>query len=387
MGERRRPDRHPAADAGPSVPWHRLQRILVVRPDNLGDVVMLTPALRALRRAAPRARLDLLTSPVGALLGPLLSDVHDTITVSATWQDASTHGGDRAPHERSLVGELAGRSYEAMLVVTSASQSPWPAAYAGLLAGIAVRVVQSREFGGAVATHWVTPPADTAHQTDRALHLLAGVGVPDAGRALSLAVPADAHGRARALLSSAGVTGRHAVLVPGASCSARRYPAERFAAVAQRLAEAGLPVVVTGSAAESALVREVVARASGGGSAGGPPSPVVALPPTGVPVFAAVLAGAAVAITNNSGGMHVADAVGTPVVALYSGTERLGDAAPRTVPAALLRQEVSCSPCRQFRCPYALECLDVAPATVAAAALDLADPRVATGRVREAVAP
>ena len=89
-------------------------------------------------------------------------------------------------------------------------------------------------------------------------------------------------------------------------------------------------------------------------------------------MFTALAARAAVALTNNSGGLHLADAVGTPVVVTYAGTERLGDVAPRAVPSALLQVPVPCSPCRQLRCPFHLECLDVAPRRLAEAALRLA---------------
>jgi ADP-heptose:LPS heptosyltransferase len=91
-----------------------------------------------------------------------------------------------------------------------------------------------------------------------------------------------------------------------------------------------------------------------------------------VPGLAGLLHGAAVAVTNNSGGMHLADAVGTPVVALFAGTEDEDQFRPRSVPAVVLRVPTWCSPCRQFRCPFALECLDVAPEDVADAALRLA---------------
>ena len=91
-----------------------------------------------------------------------------------------------------------------------------------------------------------------------------------------------------------------------------------------------------------------------------------------VPDLAALLAGAAVAVTNNSGGMHLADAVGTPVVALFAGTEDEGQYRPRSVPSAVLRVPTACSPCRQFRCPFDLECLAIAPEDAALAALRVA---------------
>jgi ADP-heptose:LPS heptosyltransferase len=357
---RERPTRHPGADRGGPVDRAALRRTLVVRADNLGDVVTATPVLRALRAMAPDARIDLLSSPVGALAAPLLPWVDGVLEVSAPWQqlDPVAAAGDE-----DLLARL--RGYTAMLVLTSPSQSPWPVAQLGRLAGIAVRAVHSAEFGGAAATHWVTPPPEQTHQVDRGLHLLAALGIPTDGAGPSLVVPPEAVAAAAAL---PGVD-RFALLAPGASCSTRRYPAERFGAAAAAVAASGLPVRVSGTPSESALVAQVVAAA-------GHPD-VRALPPVPVPEFAALIAAATVAITNNSAGMHLADALGTPVVAVHGGTERLTDVNPRQVPAVLLSAPVGCSPCRQLRCPYDADlpaCLDLRPDRVAAAALALALP-------------
>ncbi len=341
--------------------------MLLVRADNIGDVVMLTPALSALRAALPRARLDLLASPAGAVVRALIPELDGVLAVSPSWQQLSgdVPGTHAARREWALLELIRSRRYDAMLVFTSFSQSPWPVAHLGLLAGIGVRVVHSREFAGAVATHWVTPPPDTTHQVDRCLHLLAAIGVPDRGRALRLRVPDSADRLAEALLARVPCV-RFALLVPGASCPARRYPAGRFAAAAAQIAGAGLPVRVVGPAGEAALVGDVVRTA-------GHPDVQALAPPT-VPGFAALLRRAAVAVTNNSAGMHIADAVGTPVAVAYAGTERHGDMRPRTVPGELLAEPVSCSPCRQLTCPYDHECLDVPPERLAAAALRLAAP-------------
>jgi len=393
--------RHPGADRGGPVDLAAALRILVVRPDNIGDVVLLTPALRALRAAAPQARIELLASPAGTAVAAMIPELDGVLTVSPSWQQltappdaAGAAAAVRAEHE--LLDRLTAGRYDVMVVFTSFSQSPWPAAHLGLLAGIGTRVVHTREFGGAVATHWVTPPPDTTHHVDRSLHLLEAIGVPVQGRTPSLRVPDAAYDEADGLIADvldpAGATApirtinpadraggtlpgptrtvrpvrRYSLLVPGASCPSRRYPAARFGAAAAAIAAAGLPVLVAGTEAEADLVGEVVHAAA---------SPDVrALPATDLPVFTALVARAAVALTNNSGGLHLADAVGTPVVVTYAGTERLGDVAPRAVPSALLQVPVPCSPCRQLRCPFHLECLDIAPRRLAEAALRLATP-------------
>ncbi|HEY0812645.1 MAG TPA: glycosyltransferase family 9 protein [Pseudonocardia sp.] len=354
---------HPAALSGPPIPWNELGRLLVVRPDNLGDVLLAGPAIAALRRAAPHARLDLLASPAGAAAAALLPEVDDTVVARVSWQQIETTA---EPPDTELVATLAERHYDAAVLLTSFSQSPWPAGYALQRAGVPVRAGTSKEFGGTALTHWVPAPDDGLHQVDRALYLLRRLGIADATPNLHARVPAQGRAAARAALTAAGVApdGAYAVVLPGASCPARRWPAERFRAAAAQLAHDGLPVVVSGPAAERELVDGITADAPPGivGMAGG----------LDVAGLAGLLAGAAVAVTNNSGGMHLADAVGTPVVALFAGTEDEGQFRPRSVPAAVLRMPTWCSPCRQFRCPFGLECLDITPAAVVAAALRVA---------------
>ncbi|HWM05130.1 MAG TPA: glycosyltransferase family 9 protein [Actinophytocola sp.] len=349
-----RPNRHPAADRGAPVDWATVRRILVVRADNLGDVVLATPVLRALRRAVPHAAIDLLASPVGAQVAPMIPAVREVLIVSASWQQAG--GYATAAAERRLVERVAAGRYDAMIVLTSASQSPWPVAHLGLLAGIGLRAVHSTEFGGAVATHWVSPPPAGTHQVDRGLHLLAALGVPSAGPELELDIPPAPR---------CTPVGSFAVLAPGGSCPSKRYPPDRFAAVARLLAEAGLAVLVAGSPTEAPLVGAVVAGAGH--------ELVSPLGEVTVPELAAVIAAANVVVCNNSGCLHLADAARVPVVVTYAGTELATEMPPRTTPAAeLLARAVACSPCRQFRCPYHQECLDLAPTEVAAAALRLA---------------
>lgn len=355
---------HPAALAGPPIDWASLDRLLVVRPDNLGDVLLAGPAVAALRAAAPRARIDLLASPAGAAGAQLLSEIDDVVVARVSWQQIAVTA---EPPDVELVARIAARRYAAAVVLTSFSQSPWPAGYALQRAGVPLRAGMSKEFGGTALTHWVPSVDDGLHQADRALRLLAALGVPTEAipPTLHATVPAAAAEHVSAALRGRGLDPGepYAVVLPGASCPARRWPAQRFRAATELLAAQGLPVVVTGPAAERDLVAAVAADT---------PAVVASAGAFAVPELAALLSGAAVAVTNNSGGMHLADAVGTPVVALFAGTEEEGQYRPRSVPSAVLRVPTSCSPCRQFRCPFDLECLAVPPRDVAAAALRLA---------------
>ncbi|CUU56224.1 lipopolysaccharide heptosyltransferase II [Parafrankia irregularis] len=353
------PPAHPAALRGAPIHWAGMERILLVRPDNLGDVLMIGPTLRALRSAAPGARLELLTSPSGAAAVPLLDSLDACLAESVPWQDVS--GGSVTPESlHRLVARLAARSYQAAVVFTSFSQSPWPAAYACALAEIPVRAGASREFGGALLTHWIDDLPDEAHQVDRAAELLKRLGVPVPERALRVKIPRQAELDAQAIAGPRP----YAMLLPGASCASRRWPPRRFAELAGRLGSAGLRVLVAGTAREHDLVRQVCA---GAGPAGVDLAGAVDLA-----TLAALLRGAEIAVTNNSGGMHLADAVGVPLLALFAGTERESEYRPRSAHSQVLRRPTPCAPCRAFDCPLGHhECLDITAARVADVALAL----------------
>jgi len=367
---------HPAALAGGPITWGRLQRILLVRPDNLGDVLLLGPALRALRAGARQATLTLLGSPAGAAVAPLLPEIDDVLVASPLWQDAGPPGPPDPAAQLALVERVRAGGFDAAVVFTSFSQSPYPAAYVCLLAGVPVRAALSREFGGGLLTHWVPAPEVTQHQADRALYLLDRLGLPAAGtgRQLHAQLSAVATSRARQV-AGLGPDERYVALLPGASCPSRRWEPARFGAVARALVGRGETVVVAGSEREAFLVDAVVA--AGGESAPGPGRVVPLAGGLDVLGLAGLLAGAEVALVNNSGGMHLADAVGTPVVALFAGTELVEEYAPRSTRARVLNRPTACTPCRAFRCPYAHECLDVDPDEVVAAVLECTRRRAA----------
>lgn len=339
-----------------------LQRILAIRLDNIGDVVLLGPALRALKENFPAAQLTLLASPAGAQAASLLPWLDEVRVLRAVWQDASNALTQDPAREAALVEELRHAEYDAAFIFTSFSQTPWAPAYACYLAGIPVRVGQSREFGGSLLTHWVKPAEDGLHQAERNLHLLRDCGLGVSARGLEVAVPAPDAAAAADALRAAGLADRQYIVVaPGASCSARRYPAHRFAEAVRCLREeSGLPVVCTGSAREQNVVAAVegVADASFVGR-------------LSVAGLAAVIERSALVICNNSAPLHLADAFGVPLVVLYSGTDIESQWAPRRSAAMILRRQTWCAPCYAFQCPYEMACLDIPPEEVVVAALDL----------------
>ena len=339
------------------------ERVLVVRPDNLGDVVLTAPLFRALHEHLPNAELTLLASPGGALAAPLVPFIDRVETVRAIWQDL----GGRLPFdpggELEFVARLRGGNYDAALICTSFSQTPFAPGYAAYLAGIPVRVGQAGDFGGSVLSHTVEPAADGSHQAERNLHLLEALGVPVRDRALRLRVPPDAQRGADELLDGAGIGEAPIIVAPGASCAARRYDPTRYGIAARELAQrTGRDVVIVGAARERAMADAVTDVC---------PSAVSFAGRTSFPELAGVVARAGLVLCGNSATLHLADAFARPVVALYSGTDRESEWGPRQAPARLLRIETFCAPCRRFDCPYAMACLAIEPELVVDAGLEL----------------
>lgn len=342
-------------------PFRDIRRILAVRLDNIGDVVMLGPALRALRKAFPEAHITLMASPAGSQAAPLLPWIDETWVHRATWQDASGEMLLDPAREMDLVERLRAGTFDAAFIFTSFSQSPYPPAYACYLAGIPVRAGQSREFGGSILSHPTRPLADETHQVDRNLSLLGAFGLPVAGAQLELSIPQAAEERAEELLLQQGIAPREPfiVMAPGASCSARSYAPERFSEAADLITrETGLPILIVGGERDVELGRQVASACEPGRACS-------LAGETSIPDLAAVIARAQLVMCNNSGPMHIADAFERPQVVLYSGTDYESMWRPRRSPAVLLRRETDCSPCFAFRCPYGHECLSIQPAEVA----------------------
>lgn len=352
--------------AGWEQTWSGVQRVPVARLDNIGDVVLCTPAFSALRASLPSAHLALLTSPGGARAAPLLPFINELIVERVIWQDVGGRLSQDPEREWGLVQRLREGHYDAAVIFTSFSQSPYPLALLLRLAGVTLRLGQSKEQDPGLLTHWVPAPPDALHQVERNLHLLEEVGFPIPSRSLQLQVPQAARLSARAKLSSLGLApGSPFVLLhAGASCPSRIYDSNRFGRVAQLLEQRlGLTSVLTGDSRDAPIVANVAAAAGGA---------VLSLAgQTTLEEFAALIEAASIVITNNTSAMHLADAFRTPEVVLFAGTELEEQWRPRDTRNRLLRRPTFCSPCYSFVCPYHMECLDIPPEEVFSATEEL----------------
>lgn len=331
--------------------WHDVRNLLCVRLDSLGDVLMTTPALRALRETFG-CRLTLLTSPAGATLDGLLPEADEVLAWRAPWMKGTPAGDDLA-----FLDKL--RGFDAAAIFTVYSQSALPAAYLCRLAGIPRRLAHSRENPYHLLTDWAPDPepgSTVRHEVRRQLDLVAAVGGRTHDERLSFRVPSLARERVAAL----GLPSPLIVVHPGASASSRRYPPESYARALELL---GCEVVFTGDAAERDLVEGV--RATMGvrsRSLAGQLS---------LAELGALIEAADLVICNNTGPAHIAAAVGTPVVDLYALTNP--QHTPWQVESRVLFHDVPCRNCYKSVCPTGgHECLrGVPPERVAAAAREL----------------
>lgn len=344
------------------------RNVLCVRLDNVGDVLMTTPALRALKALSGTPRLTLLASPAGAALAPLVPEIDEVIPYAAPWMKPPAP--EPAEAFRTLVERLAARAFDAAVIFTVYSQSPLPAALACLLAGIPRRLAHCRENPYALLTHWLRetePERGVSHEVHRQLGLVGLVGAHTDDERLALRIPAIAHAHAGHLLREARVEGPWVAIHAGASAPSRRYAPERFAAVADGLVAAGLSVVFIGGGEEQELVARIRGRMTARATS--------LVGRTDLGGLAALLARAGVLVANNSGPAHVAAAVGTPVVSLYALTNP--QHTPWGVPHRVLNHPAPCAYCYQSLCRVRNHpCLDVPPEAVCAAALELLRARV-----------
>ncbi len=351
-----------------SLDWQHAQNVLCVRLDMLGDVLMTTPALRALKESQPGRRLTLLTSSTAAVLAPLVPEIDDCIIYDAPWMKATALRTDSRPDFAAIERLRQGR-FDAAVLFTVFSQNPLPAALMCLLADIPLRLAHCRENPYQLLTDWVPelePVHLIRHEVRRQLDLVAGVGCRTANERLSLRIPAEATRCVQAILRELGLgrAGPWVLIHPGASASSRRYPPERFAQAARILAhDHDLPVVFSGSTGERELIESIrTASTAPSHSLAGCLS---------LAELAALIAQAPLLITNNTGPAHIAAAVGTPVVDLYAQTNP--QHSPWMVPHRLLYHDVPCKNCFQSACPQGHhDCLArVPPELVVQAALEL----------------
>ncbi|MHC4607364.1 MAG: lipopolysaccharide heptosyltransferase II [Planctomycetota bacterium] len=303
-------------------------KILVKANNWLGDAVMSIPTLRSLRAMHPRARIAILSKRSFADLYEGVAELDEILSYERTGGAGRLAGGVK------LARTLKERKFDAAVIL--------PRSFSSAMLAFTARIPRRIGYAGdgrtALLTDTVRRDADLQkrHRVHYFHNLLTALGKPPAVRAPKLVIPDEARAQAREILPR----GKPVVAVnPGATYGrAKQWFPDRFAAVARRL-KAG--IVTVGGPSDHAVAEEVLEAAGGGVQLAGR---------TKILELAAVLEAADLLITNDTGPMHVADAVGTPVVAVYGPTD------PVTTPPfgrrhTIVRREMECSPCLKRECP------------------------------------
>jgi heptosyltransferase-2/heptosyltransferase-3 len=323
------------------------QRILIVRPDHLGDLLFLTPALRRLRAGLPRAEIVGLVGPWGLDVLRGNPNLDRVLNWDFPWFDRRPRRSLLAPYwSLAKLARLLRR--ERFDVVLQFRADFWWGALAARLAG----VPEQLGFDAPMVRPFLTqalPLQHGRHAAQENLALASALAGPitNGDEALEFVVSPAGRSRAAELLAAATATGPIVALQPGAGTAVKRWPLDRLARVGRTLRDVfGGSIVVLGGPAEVDLVDRVVSSLGGGaiGLAG----------KTSIGELAAVLERCAIAIGPDSGPLHLAVAVGTPTVHLF------GPADPRRFGPfgdpcwhVVVQSSRACAPCHRLDFPPA----------------------------------
>ncbi len=354
---------HPTAALSLDLRHLSAARILLIKPTALGDVVHTVPVLVKLRRRFPEAQIDWLITPENAELvraHPALSRV--------VLFDRRGFQRQRLKALRDTARMLAGLRRTRYDLVIDLHGQLRSAAFT-IATGAPVRIGFDRPirrvpnatprhgWAGARELSWLAYnrrlpiPTLNVHAIDRYLWLGEILGFDESPIEPKLHLPVEAEEQARTLMREHALTPQNlAVLAPGTMWETKHWRVEGFATVAQKLTEHGQAVVVVGTEKERGLARRIQAECATAIDLAGKTTPAE---------LAALLRNARVCVTNDSGAMHIAVAMETPVVAIFGPTDPV-QVGPYGHPGNVVRADLPCSPCnlrRLAQCPYDLKCM------------------------------
>ncbi len=306
------------------------RRVLITRLDSAGDVILATPAIRAV--AASGADVTLLCSSQGEPAARLVPDLHEVLVFDAPWVHGSpppVRAGDLAK----LVVGLRRRRFEEALILTSSFQSSLPTALLLRLSGVGRICGISSDYPGSLLDVRVVVEEDL-HESQRGAAVAAAAGYPIDGRGP----------RIRGHLPTVNWAGKrspYVVVHPGADAPARCWDRDRAREAVELLSDEGFQVVVTGASGERSLTKHVAGDT--GVDLGGR---------TTLAELAAVIKAADALVIGNTGPAHLGAALGVPVVSLFAPVVPAIKWAPFTERLMVLGdQHAACADTRARQCP------------------------------------
>jgi heptosyltransferase II len=323
-------------------------KILVRATNWVGDAIMALPALRAVRERFADAQIAVVARPYVADIYRDQQICDRLVAYDPNGQHAGFTGRER------LARELRAQKFDVGLLLQNAFDAAWLA----WRAGIPQRIGYARDGRSVLLTKAVPVPKAgeiPEHEQFYYLELLRRVGWVDAlngESSISLKLSSESKVRAceRLLAAGSGSNALRVAIGAGASYgSAKCWLPERFAAVADRLIEEfGADVILFGTVAEKAVSSAIAAAMRG--------RPIDVTGTTAIADLPALLSQCQLFLGNDSGAMHVAAAVGLPVVAVFGPTDPFGTA-PVTPRCTIVHEKPYCSPCFLRKCPTDHRCM------------------------------
>jgi heptosyltransferase I len=349
-------------------------RILLIKPSALGDVVHTLPVLVKLRARYPRARIDWLITPENAEVvryHPALSNV-----VLFARRDFSKPGRRWRAFLSffDLLKQIRRAKYELVIDMHGQVRS----AFFTLISGARVRIGFDRPIKRGVTisaehdlknvpnhgwrgaregswiayTHRIPIPTLDVHAIDRYLWVAPLLGLDDNPPDLTIHLSPQASDSINRLLEEHGVPASKplVVLVPGTIWETKHWTIEGFAGVARQFLQDGFAVALAGTVRDQQRCRQIAAAAPGTCDLSGKTTPAD---------LAALIRRAEIAVTNDSGSMHVAASLGKPMVSVFGPTNPV-HIGPYERPESVARVDLPCSPCnyrRLSQCPFDHACM------------------------------
>jgi lipopolysaccharide heptosyltransferase II len=317
--------------------WTLVRRVLVVRLRSIGDTVLATPALYALRRFVPHARIDVLLE---SWVAPVLDGFADADNVIAIER------GSGAVARALVARELRAARYDVVFNLHGGTT----ATLLTRATGATHRVGYADYQYGRMHNHTAPSPIElwggrtSLHSVEQQLALLGWTGVPVSDRPRTrLAVTEEAARSVEAKLRAAGVDQElpFALLHPAAAFETKRWDVRNFARVAEYLRERDINSVAIAAPNEAELVKDLVRESS---------ARVSALTDLSLPEVTALASRARLFVGNDSGIAHIAAAVSAPSVVIF-GSSNINHWRPWTgAPAEVVREELPCQPCPGYTC-------------------------------------
>jgi heptosyltransferase I len=327
----------------PSIQHLNPRNILIIKPSSLGDIVHALPVPRLLKQRWPQTTITWLVNDAFADLLSAQSSIDEVLSFdrsgfAGAWFNPVAAGG--------LVRfsqELADRRFDLVIDLQGLFRSGWLSYRTGAASRIGLS--DARELAAVFYTDIIHSDRLKEHAVDRYLHVARELGCRGPA-VFDLRASDAAAGTVREMLRDCGP---YAVLMPATNWPTKRWPPSRFAALVGPLRERfGMASVIAGSHDAAALADQIPGAVSLAGR-------------TTLSQLVSLLAGAELVIANDSGPMHIAAALGRPLVAIYGATDPLLTGPWRRLDS-VIRLDIPCAPCLSRRCSHrsCLEWLDEA---------------------------